>query len=297
MLMGLLVVIYPVAAEPLPRGVIDEVTGLTTFKNCQLITTDWSDGDSFLVRFPDGSSHTIRLYGVDCFETSHQHPTDQRRLRSQRAYFGIARSGGDENSSIRAALMLGGVAKSRVLRLLSEPFQVHTAWADGRGHPRHKRYYGFITVATGEDLGQLLVREGLARAFGLARARRVCVNREEYRDRLGDEELAAASRRVGVWKLTDWKTLPEERRVERTREEEERLRALPLERASVNPNTASKFDLMRLPGVGEVLAMRIIEAREEWTYEAPMDLLRVVGIGKHTAEKISPYLVFGGSRR
>ena len=132
MLMGLLAGICPVAADPLPTGVIDEVTGLTTFRNCRLITTEWSDGDSFVVGFPDGSSHTIRLYGVDCFETSNQHPTDQRRLRSQRAYFGIARTGGDENSSIRAALMLGGVAKSRVGRLLSQPFQVHTAWADGR---------------------------------------------------------------------------------------------------------------------------------------------------------------------
>ena len=86
MLMGLLVVIYPVAAEPLPRGVIDEVTGLTTFKNCQLITTDWSDGDSFLVRFPDGSSHTIRLYGVDCFETSHLSSLFRSRICSKTSH-------------------------------------------------------------------------------------------------------------------------------------------------------------------------------------------------------------------
>ena len=292
MLMGLLVGICPLAAESLPRGVVDEITGLTTFKNCRLITTEWSDGDSFGVRFPDGSAHTIRLYGVDCFETSNRHPTDQRRLRSQRAYFGIAGAGGDEKSSIKLAIMLGTVAKGRVGELLSQPFQVHTAWADGRGHPQHKRYYGFITGAAGRDLGQLLVREGLARAFGVARARRAGVNREEYRDRLRDEELAAASRRVGAWKFTDWETLPEERRVERVREEEERVRALPLERASVNPNTASKLELMRLPGVGEVLAMRIIEARERWAYQTPADLLRVAGIGKHTAEKISPYLSF-----
>ena len=84
--------------------------------------------------------------------------------------------------------------------------------------------------------------------------------------------------------------------MERVREEEERLRALPLERASVNPNTASKLELMRLPGVGEVLAMRIIEARERGAYQTPADLLRVGGIGKHTAEKISPYLSFEGNK-
>jgi len=293
-LMGLLVGMFPMGAEPLPQGVGDEITGLITFKNCQLIKTEWSDGDSFGVLFPDGSSHTVRLYGVDCFETSDRNPTDQRRLRSQRAYFGIAGSGGDERSSIKSAIMLGGAAKERVEELLSQPFLVHTAWADGRGHPRHKRYYAFITGAMGGDLGRLLVREGLARAFGVARARGVGVNREEYRKRLGDEELAAASRRVGAWKLTDWESLPEERRVERVREEEERLRALPLEGASLNPNTASKLELMRLPGVGEVIAMRIIEAREEEAYRAPLDLQRVVGIGKHTIEKMSPYLSFEG---
>ena len=293
-LIGLLAGLCPVGAAPVPKGVVDETTGLITFRNCRLIATEWSDGDSFRVLFRDNSFHTLRLYGVDCFETSERHPTDQRRLRSQRAYFGIAGSGGNERSSIKSALMLGSAAKDRVAELLADPFTVHTAWADGRGHPHHKRYYAFITEATGRDLGRVLVREGLARAFGVARARGVGVNREEYRKRLGDEELAAASRRVGAWKLTDWESLPEERRVERVREEEERLRALPLERASLNPNTASKLELMRLPGVGEVIAMRIIEAREEEAYLAPLDLQRVVGIGKHTIEKMAPYLSFEG---
>lgn len=296
-LMGLLVGLCSLRAAPLPQGVVDEGTGLGTFTNCRLVPAQWNDGDSFGVLFPDGSTHTLRLYGVDCFETSERHPTDRRRLRSQRAYFGIAGSGGDERSSIKAAIMLGGAAKKRVGELLSEPFTVHTAWADGQGHPRHKRYYAFITEAAGGDLGRLLVREGLARAFGVARARRVGVNQEEYRDRLGDEELSAASRRVGAWKLTNWESLPEERRVERVREEEERLLSSSPEKASLNPNTASKLELMRLPGIGEVLAIRIIEGREEEAYRMPSDLRRITGIGKLTVARMVPYLFFGDKNR
>ena len=174
----------------------------------------------------------------------------------------------------------------------ADPFTVHTAWADGRGHPHHKRYYAFITEATGRDLGRVLVREGLARAFGVARGRRVGVNLEEYMEGLGDEELTAASRRVGAWKLTNWDSLPEERRVERVLEQEERLQASSLAKASLNPNTTTKRELMRLPGVGEVLANRIIEAREEGPYRTPLDLRRVTGIGKQTATRIAPYLSF-----
>ncbi len=279
--------------DPLPRGVPDAGTGLTTYHGCRLDEAEWADGDSFPVRFPDGSVHSLRLYGIDCFETTDRHQTDQRRLRSQRAYFGIGKAGGSEQASIQAAKGMGIAARDRVRELLRIPFTVHTAWADGRGHPLYKRYYAFITGSRGRDLGRVLVREGLARAFGVARARRAGVTREEYKEGLADEELAAASRRVGVWKMTNWELLPEERRVERNQEEAEKLRALPLEEKSINPNTASRDELMRLPGIGEVMAVRILEAREEGKFRTAADLGRVSGIGEKTVAKLSPYLSFG----
>ena len=49
---------------------------------------------------------------------------------------------------------------------------------------------------------------------------------------------------------------------------------------------------MRLPGIGEVLANRIIEGRENGLYKKPDDLARVHGIGLGTIEKLRKYLNF-----
>ena len=93
--------------------------------------------------------------------------------------------------------------------------------------------------------------------------------------------------------MTNWELLPEERRVERIQEEAEKVRALPLEEKSINPNTASRDELMRLPGIGEVMAVRILEAREEGKFRTAEDLARVSGIGEKTVTRLSPYLSFG----
>ena len=273
--------------------------GLKTYPGCQLVESKWSDGDSFPVLFPDGTTQTVRLYGVDCFETTDRHETDQRRLRSQRAYFGMARAGGDEQASIALAKGLGLAARKRVGELLAEPFTVQTAWADGRGNPRFKRYYAFISDAKGRDLGGVLVREGLARAFGVARAREAGVSREEYKERLADEELSAASRRVGAWQLTNWQLLPEERRVAREQELEDQTKRekKPLEERSIDPNRASRDELMRLPGIGEVIAIRILEVRETEEFGTAADLRLVPGIGAKTVEKLAPYLMFPDGRQ
>ncbi|MEE2734582.1 MAG: helix-hairpin-helix domain-containing protein, partial [Verrucomicrobiota bacterium] len=100
--------------------------------------------------------------------------------------------------------------------------------------------------------------------------------------------------RVGIWKLTNWDSLPEERRVERAQEQEEQLEALPLKENSINPNTASRDELMRLPGIGEVMAARIMEAREAGAFRTAADLGRVAGIGEKTVARIALYLSFRG---
>lgn len=60
--------------------------------------------------------------------------------------------------------------------------------------------------------------------------------------------------------------------------------------APININTASKQQLMQLPGVGEVVAARIIEERARRPFASPEDLLKVNGIGKKKLEQIRPYI-------
>lgn len=54
----------------------------------------------------------------------------------------------------------------------------------------------------------------------------------------------------------------------------------------VNINFASKEELMKLPGVGEVTADRIIEYRKKSSYSKKEDLKNVNGIGEATYKKL-----------
>ena len=253
---------------------------LAAIEGCRLVPADWADGDSFRIRTATGEEHTIRLYGVDCLEHHVSGETDARRLRSQRRYFGITEARPEAAASVEFAKQLAAQATAETRSVLAKPFTVHTSFADGRGDGRFKRIYAFVFDSQGRDLGAHLVSKGLARAYGVARATRGGESGNDYRERLADLQLQAAKRGVGIWAHTDWDKLPIERRLER--EEDRELRssidnaAPPPEGFMLDPNTASRDDLMRLPGVGETLANRIIEHRP---YQRVVDLLEVEGIG------------------
>lgn len=270
---------------------------LVAIEGCRLVPTDWADGDSFRIRTPDGEEHTVRLYGADCLETNVGDETDARRLRSQRRYFGITQVRAPAAESIAFAKEQGRLATRATREFLKRAFTIHTSFADGRGDARFKRIYAFVFDAEGRDLAAHLVSQGMARAFGVSRSTLAGESADDYREKLRDLELQAAKRGVGVWAFTDWDQLPEERQLERdeARELKEAVADGTLPSGTrINPNTASRDDLMRLPGVGESLANRIIEGRP---YAKPADLDRVPGIGAATLRQLTPLLQFQSSPR
>ncbi|AQQ08892.1 comEA protein [Sedimentisphaera cyanobacteriorum] len=62
--------------------------------------------------------------------------------------------------------------------------------------------------------------------------------------------------------------------------------------SKVQPQTAPKASLVRLPGIGSTLAERIIEYRKNQNLESLEQLDNVYGIGPVTIEKISEYTEF-----
>jgi competence protein ComEA len=283
----LVVVLGTVAVGPLMAA------DLVAIEGCTLVPTDWADGDSFRICTPDGEEHTVRLYGVDCVEQHVSGETDARRLRSQRRYFGITEVRPTAADSIAFAKEQAAVATVATRSFLERgPFTIHTSFADGRGDGRFKRIYAFVFDADGHDLAAHLVSQGLARAFGVSRSTLAGEPADDYREQLRDLELQAATRGRGIWAFTDWDQLPEERRLERdeARDLQQAVDggALP-PGTRIDPNTASRDDLMRLPGVGEALANRIIEGRP---YAKLADLDRVPGIGAATLRDLAPLLEF-----
>jgi DNA uptake protein ComE-like DNA-binding protein len=264
-----------------------------TLDNCQLIPNKANDGDSFHVRAND-TEYLVRLYFVDAPETA---GISAARLIEQAEYFGV---------SVPQVIEIGLDAKKFVDAKLSEPFTVVTRLAGGLGRSKVQRIYGFVRTKEG-DLGEQLIANGLARIHGTTAAVPGGSTSADEREKLAQLENEAKRQKVGGWGMTGQ---PSNEIVSQSRSSPDASRSIPVTRTSsslaaarspgevksrakektqlgnIDINTATEKELTTVPGIGHVMAARIIAARP---FRSADDLKRVSGIGDKKYAQIRPY--------
>src|SRR5207248_225398 len=154
-------------------------------ENCRLIPNPANDGDSFHVSVGE-KEYIFRLYVVDAPETDEMVP---RRLVDQAKYFGI---------TVPQAIEVGRAAKEFTRERLSEPFTVFTHMSDAMGQSRIERFYAYVQTKEG-DLGEQLVRNGLARIYGFKAVPPSLQNSQQEIQKLEQLKNEAKHEKIGGW--------------------------------------------------------------------------------------------------
>jgi competence ComEA-like helix-hairpin-helix protein len=276
-------------------------------ENCRFILNPADDGDSFHVGVGT-REYIFRLYMVDTPETDGLTPA---RLVEQAKYFEI---------TVPQAIEVGVAAKDFTRQKLSEPFTVFTRMSDAMGRSKIERFYAFVQTREG-DLGEQLVRNGLARNYGYKAVPPGLKNSRAELERLQQLEDEARAEKIGGWGVSAGRLNAHTQKPVSfsvfVAEKNARARTLPrtnipstrpvfrassttvdpveirksrgkekIEPGRIDINTATEKELKMIPGIGPVMAARIIAARP---FHSADDLKKVNGIGDKTYVKIRPY--------
>lgn len=279
-------------------------------KDCRLIPNPANDGDSFHVSVGK-KEYLFRLYFVDAPETDEMTP---RRLIEQARYFNI---------TVPQAIEVGRAAKEFTQQKLSQSFSVFTHLSDAMGQSRLERFYAFIETKDG-DLGEQLVRHGLARSYGFKAAPPGLTSSRAEIEKLQQFEDAAKQDKIGGWGIDAGRlnvhpatpvvfssfvsngntrsgpapvdssavfvpTAKSAATMTRSDPVEVKNGSHPKEKlplGNIDINTATEKELTTVPGIGHVIAGRIIAARP---FRSANDLKRVSGIGDKKYAQARPY--------
>ena len=134
------------------------IGGFEVLENCQWITNEKNDGDSFLVKHGK-SEYTFKVYFVDAPETyqSDEEENQRKGVAKQGKYFG--------GLSPDQTMEVGSKAKAfSAKRLKGQPFTVLTRWENVANSDR---YYAFVWLPGSTEKKQIrlsdaLIRNGLA---------------------------------------------------------------------------------------------------------------------------------------
>ncbi len=154
---------------------------------CKLMTNSYNDGDSFHISYK-GKEYIFRLYFVDTPETNLKY---KNRVKEQAKYWKI---------STKAAIKIGKKAKKFSADNLKRKFTVFTKWDDAKGSSKIPRYFAFVKTASGENLAELLVSNGLARIYGMRVNHPKGKNANVISKQLKKLENSAKSKKLGGWK-------------------------------------------------------------------------------------------------
>ncbi len=241
-------------------------------ENCRLVPSAANDGDSFHVSV-NGKQYIFRLYFVDAPETD---AADPKRLVEQAKHFGIA---------VPQVIEVGEMAKAFTQQKLAEPFTVTTRMANAMGRSSVERFYAFVRTKEG-DLGEQLIANGLARIHGTTATLPTGSSSAAERQTLEQLEREAKQRRVGGWGIAGQPLKnPSASPQPWSNDRHSHAKEAP-ELGRIDVNTATEKELRSVPGIGPVMAARIIGARP---FRSADDLKKVNGIGDKNYTKIRPY--------
>lgn len=275
-------------------------------KDCRLLPNESNDADSFHVK-AGRKEYLFRLYFADAPETDESFP---ERVAEQAKYFGIKPA---------QAVLLGNYAKSFTREKLAGPFTVRSCMQEALGRSNLQRYYAFVETADG-DLAELLIANGLARVHGSAATPAGLNSPEREWRKLQRLEREAKAQQVGGWGAASGRmTARLPRQPAKTGADSfdaffhpDRVATAASEETAAAPaatpffssapvfsprstsqsadgkldvNNATIDELKKIPGIGPVLAQRIVDARP---LKSPDDLRNVKGIGAKRYERLRP---------
>jgi endonuclease YncB( thermonuclease family) len=187
----------PSAEAPVrPPG---KTTGAYEFyRGCTLAEARNNDGDSFLVKLPDGKKAEFRLYFVDTPESAFKsYPggdTNHQRIREQAADLG--------GITPEQAVEIGKKAKAYSLGLLaSRPFDLHTSWDSPFNDNRFHAFVEIKESGRSRWLHELLVEKGLVRIHTKGADLPDGTPSAKHKAHLKELQAAAKKNGAGAWGL------------------------------------------------------------------------------------------------
>lgn len=188
----------PAPASPGSSKGSEKAGPYEVYRNCTLVDFRNNDGDSFMLRLPDGRENEFRLYFVDtpesAFKSYRGGETNRERIQDQAYELG--------GITPEQAVEIGQKAKHFTLDLLaSRPFTIYTEWDS----PYHdNRFHAHVEVMIDGKprwLHEVLVEHGFVRLKTKPADLPDGTSAGKEKEILRQLEGRAKSHKVGVWAL------------------------------------------------------------------------------------------------